>query len=54
MKKLILVFVALFAMGLVSCNKGNKSAVNAQDSTVVDSTVVDSLSADSVSTDSVK
>lgn len=48
MKKLILVFVALFAMGLVSCNKSNKSAVNAQDSTVVDSLASDSVSADSV------
>lgn len=52
MKKLVLVFVAIFAMSLVSCNSKSKSPKSVADSTIVKPAPVDSTQLDSVPADS--
>lgn len=53
MKKLVYVFVALFAMGMASCDALFNGEKVAEDTTVQDTAVVDSVVADSVVVDSV-
>lgn len=55
MKKLVYLFVTVFAMSLFSCGQADKAAVASDSDTVVVDTVnVDSVQADSVAVDTVK